>query len=206
MEQINLREIELRAFTAYHQDGLIDIAIGLGIAWFGAAMVYDLFYLAGMMPVAIMFLYLAVKRKITVPRIGAVEFSRQRRETTQLLIFLMVLGFAFSLLVGSIFFMTKSGTLPPFLEAALEVLGNYYRIVLGIIGAAFAAFFAYLTGLTRFYRYAGLILTVFLGAHFLDISLPAVLIFAGLVITASGAFLFARFMQENPVPVEGRPV
>lgn len=206
MEQINLREIEQRAFLTYHQDGLFDIAIGLGIAWFGAAMAYNLFYLAGMMPVAIMFLYLAVKRKITYPRIGAVEFSRQRRETTQLLIFLMVLGFAFSLLVGWIFLMIQSGSLPPFLEVALESLAIYYRIVLGVIGAAFAAFFAHLTGLTRFYRYASLILAVFLAAHFLDISLPFVLNFAGLVITASGAFLFARFLQENPVPVEGGPI
>ena len=76
-----LHDIERKAFTSYHGDGLLDICIGSVILflalitmWFPE---YWFFLIAGVM--IWVSLYAGAKKTITFPRLGYVEFSSIRR-------------------------------------------------------------------------------------------------------------------------------
>jgi hypothetical protein len=46
-DRINMKEIERKAYTAYHEDGLIDIVIGFFIMSFAMLIILDIPTLAG---------------------------------------------------------------------------------------------------------------------------------------------------------------
>ncbi len=79
MDRISLKELEKKAFTSYHQDGLLDIFLGIGIIVFGLGMATDQFYFGSIMPAILFPLWAAAKKAITIPRIGLVNFSPERK-------------------------------------------------------------------------------------------------------------------------------
>ena len=83
------KELSRKAYLSYHQDGLIDILIGLGILGFGLMMLTDsiVFNLLAWMPIIF---YVPLKNRITVPRFGYVQFSSERtKKLRSLLVFLV---------------------------------------------------------------------------------------------------------------------
>ena len=91
-EEIDLKEIESRAYLSYHQDGLLDIYIGLAAVFLGTFLwiAPDMFiYLAGTMFMW-MLLYIASKKALTVPRLGYVEFSKERNTKTMAILLYVV--------------------------------------------------------------------------------------------------------------------
>jgi hypothetical protein len=78
----NLKEIEKRAYMSYHQDGLLDIFAGLYILGFGLGIIMDVLWEFGfgvIMPAiliaTVLPIWIEAKRKITMPRIGFVNFG-----------------------------------------------------------------------------------------------------------------------------------
>ena len=83
MNDINLKEIEKRTYISYHQDGLIDIFIGIYILLFATAIlannVLDLstwFVIPAIFPALMVPIWIGLKKRITVPRIGFVKFKK----------------------------------------------------------------------------------------------------------------------------------
>ena len=75
--ELNMKEIERRAYMSYHEDGLIDIAIGFVILSWGILLVFEpkgLIALLG--PIAFTIWYFG-KRFITIPRIGVIDPSQK---------------------------------------------------------------------------------------------------------------------------------
>ena len=97
----NLREIEKKAYMAYHQDGLLDIVVGVYVLGFGLGIfmdvIWDFSFGMGIIPAiliaVILPIWIAAKRKITMPRIGFVKFGAGgTTKLTAILIGLMVAG------------------------------------------------------------------------------------------------------------------
>ena len=87
-ENVNIKEIEKKIYTLYHEDGIIDIFAGAWIVMFGIlAILTDRVWVAGMFPVYGLALFVAIKKKITVPRIGYMKFNRQQKSKIEKVFF-----------------------------------------------------------------------------------------------------------------------
>ena len=80
-----LKKLSRKAYLSYHQDGLIDILIGLGVLGFGLMMLTDsvVFNMMAWMPIIF---YVPLKNRITVPRFGYVQFTSERVKRQRLLL------------------------------------------------------------------------------------------------------------------------
>jgi hypothetical protein len=190
--------LERRAYLSYHQDGVIDIIVGLGMLGFGIYLAIDqLFFMLD----AWLFLmaYVPLKRWITVPRFGYIEFSlvrthSQKRRGLISMTFLVIL-LAFILLVGI------PGVLP---GGILTTLRIYKELLFGIIFAFLLFGAALMSELIRFSAYAGLAVLLTVMAYWLGLPAYAYTLALGGLILLSGLWMLTRFLRRYPlVPEEG---
>lgn len=200
-DKINLRNLERQAYLSYHQDGVLDIFIGLSILLFGAWILADMAYLAGAFAAVFTPIYAQVKKQVTVPRLGFVKFGPTRTAKTQKTVLVLVLVGVMAFLPGVLLFATtEMGILAP-----IRLLIDYGMIVIGIAGAAVLSVVAYLSELRRLYVYAALVLTLFVSGHFLTAPLPYYLMTLGTIILLSGLYLLIAFQRKYPLPT-GAPI
>ncbi|UCH61676.1 MAG: hypothetical protein JSU77_07610 [Fidelibacterota bacterium] len=101
MYNIDLKEIERRAFRSTFQDGIWDIYLGLLLLLFGIALSLLEFGIViewiGVIVITLCLLcmgfFIAGKKYITVPRIGRVTFSAARRSKTKNMTLLLTISF-----------------------------------------------------------------------------------------------------------------
>ena len=114
-EQINLKDLEKRAWRSAYQDGIWDIyfgllILGLGIAPFGdsfglPAEIGSMIIVICCNSIAVLFLILG-KKFITIPRIGFVKFGAKRKKLKKRLLAFLV----FNILLAFLFlFVNLSG-------------------------------------------------------------------------------------------------
>jgi hypothetical protein len=200
-KQATLREIEKKAYISYHQDGLIDIVIGLYALTFGLGIIIDIIWdlsFAAIMPAILIAIVLPIwiqaKRKITMPRIGYVRFgTRGTNKLFAVFVGLMVAGLG-------VFFLFTVATVQNGRPFWLDILFQYGMIVIGLGSAVIASLFAYSMGLKRLHGYGLLILALFTSGHFLSIPFQYLLLAIGSVIIASGAIMLVRFVRRYPLP------
>ena len=205
-KQNTLREIEKKAYMSYHQDGLLDIVIGLYALSFGLGIFADKileFSFAAIVPAIMISIVLPIwiqaKRKITMPRIGFVKFgARGSNKLFAIFLGLAVAGLGVLLAFG-VFVLGPNGT--PFW---IEILFQYGMIWIGLGAAVIGSLFAYTMGLKRLHGYGLLTLALLVSGHFLGIPFEYLLLTIGSVIIASGAALLAQFIRRYPLP-KGAP-
>ncbi|MDX1813627.1 MAG: hypothetical protein R3319_02450, partial [Candidatus Bathyarchaeia archaeon] len=162
----NLKEIERRAYMSYHQDGLLDIFAGLYILGFGLGIMMDILWEFGfgvIMPailiVTVLPIWIAAKRKITMPRIGFVNFgTRGANKLTAVFIGTMGAGlFAF---FAFTFATSQSG-----LRQWLDLIVQNGMLIVGFGTLVVCALFGYTMGLRRLYAYGLLAVIVLAIGH-----------------------------------------
>ena len=207
--QLNLKEIERKAFRSTYQDGLWDIYLGLVVV----CMSLFLYRPAnGYSPVNLVLLGLAFilaygifwagKRFITLPRMGQVRFgpARKRKKTT-LAITLGLLVLIQVIVLG----LTTQAWLDPEVSAKVNTFLKT-RDLMDLAVAALGSFFvgtgmilpAYFSDFPRGY-YIALMMSL---AVFLMIFLnqPVYPIIIGGLIVLPGLALFVRFLKTYPLP------
>jgi hypothetical protein len=210
VQNLDLKELERKAFRSTFQDGLWDIYLGVLLLLMGGApLVASLGLESGgwLLAVDVVLVIVAVvafwaaKRYITVPRIGHVKFGaggKSRQKKTSLVLF-------FSVVVGVALLLVQLATRGGRADWALSDLlipGVWVVNVLVVFGLA-----AYLMGFERFYLY-GILYAVpvplWLTAHRwtdIDLGVAAFAVPASIMILV-GAVLFARFLRDYPIPEE----
>ncbi|MBN1245803.1 hypothetical protein JXA31_09450 [Candidatus Bathyarchaeota archaeon] len=199
-KQNTLREIERKTYMSYHQDGLIDIVIGLYALAFGLGIVIDRLFdlsFASIMPAILIAIVLPIwiqaKRKITMPRIGYVNIgTKGSSKLFALLLGLMVAGF------GVLFLFTMA-TAQNGRPVWIDTIFEYGMIVVGLGSAVIGSLFAYTMGLKRLHGYGLLTLALFVSGHFLSVPFEYLLLVIGSVIIASGAALLVQFTRRYPL-------
>jgi len=207
-QDVDLKQIERKAYVSYFQDGLWDIVIGvLTAAWAVGPLLGDLglsdLWAGGMLlPFAAVAyaVFWAGKRFATRPRMGLVRFGAKRKArltkigvvTSALLTVALVVG-----IVASMSSITSGWVYPAALSAVLLVgfsLGAYFLDFprLYLYGALLALC---LPAGEALFRYAGV-------AHH---GWPVTFGFSAAVMLLIGVTLFARFVRKCPRPVEGAP-
>jgi hypothetical protein len=212
--QLNLKEVERKAFRATYQDGLWDVYFGLivicmSIFVYRPASGYsplNILLALGAMAVSYAFFW-AGKKFITLPRMGQVEFGG-RRKRRKLLMVCVLSGVVF---IQVIFFLyTLQVWMHPELGAAINHIFPQREImdlVVASIGALFIGpsmiLVAYFKDFPRGYYIAILIaLAAFLMIY---LNQPVYPIIIGILIAVPGLVLFLRFLQKYPLRREETP-
>ena len=164
-QKINLKEIERKAYTSYHQDGIIDVTFAITILMFAAVVISDMVWMGGIVGVLVTSIYAGMKKVITIPRIGYVKFPQQR--TQRLMILTVTLGLV-AMIAGVFAFMqTISSGVPDWM---IFLIDNY-MITIGVAVSALLILGEYSLKTKRIYTYYMLKLVMFLDGHLLSLPL-----------------------------------
>ena len=207
---INLKEIERKAFSSAHQDGLWDIYIG-GVVLSMSVLAYSdsdeafplprfVLYLLGM---GIFYLiFWGGKKYLTAPRLGQVKFGpqRQRRKLTLAIVLGGIVALQVILFFGTVLLWRN----PTWAESLgfSSLAPDVERLLVAVIGALFVGpsmvLIAYFNNFLRGYYIAFLVsLAVFALIWF---GQPVYLTAAALIIILPGIVLLVRFLRNHPLP------
>jgi hypothetical protein len=207
--QLNLKEIERKAFLSTYQDGLLDITISSVVGSMALLMfnvVQDDFpwlylVLAFVGVCAGQLVFWAGKKFVTLPRMGQVKFGEIRRKRSKLLA--LILAVFVLIQVGIVLLTAGVWAIPALGEQFQELFPgrNASDLLVATVGALFVGpsmmAIAYFTDFSRGY-YIALVMTlgVFLMIWFWQ---PLIQVGAGILILIPGLVLFVRFLHQYPL-------
>jgi len=200
-KKMSLKDVEKRTYMSYHQDGLLDIFVGVYVLLFASGIllmtVTDFstwFVIPAIFPAIMIPIWASAKKRITMPRIGYVKFGgRGANKLMAIFTGLMVAGLGAFMVVASASSQGWALTLR-------NLIISNGMIIIGIGAASISSLFAYTMGLKRLYAYGLLTLALFFTGHFITIPFGYFLLTIGLVIIINGFVLLMRFIRKYPLP------
>ena len=196
-QSIDFEALKRKLFLSYHQDGILDLVIGLCILGFGFSMnmessAYIILSWLGLI------LYAPLKSAITIPRIGFVQFDNASKRRNRLLVMLGVALATFVLFLG-LFVFLRSDNFSAGIDAWFR---QYYLLVLSFFPAIIFAGAALWTGVYRLLVHALLIVGIIFAGIQLNIHEPYFVMFLGGIIFLIGLWLLIRFVRRYAVQKE----
>jgi hypothetical protein len=208
-EENQFKKLESKTYLSHHQDGLLDLLIGQIMLGFGLGMASGWFgglAILGFLPIA---LYVPLKNRITIPRLGYVEFiPKPSREVllkivyplffcTCMVVFLLIAGVPEGVTpVAEVW--TPSEAWPAvrmWLQGKESLLfGLAMFIVFAVVGIA--------TEIRRMFAYALLSLIIMVGGQLLNLRtfIPS-FVLAGIAY-AVGIIMLIQFIRRFPIVLE----
>jgi hypothetical protein len=185
-----LKLIERRAYLSYHQDGLIDICLGMVFLAFGLVTLsgQSLFRSLCWMPGL---LIAPLKKWITVPRMGMVKFGasgKMKRVKIALLL---------SCAAVLLFILAAVRLRSPVMD---DWTHRYFLIFIGLLLVVFPFFGAVGLGIRRFYGYAFLFAAGFTLVCLDREMLAWVFTGFGSVLLIAGVIVLIRFLRKYRLP------
>ncbi len=197
-QKVNLKEMERKAFMSYHEDGVLDLCLGIYILVIGISLAFDdliLFILAYFIAFSV---WTGVKKKITAPRIGYVKFGPGQTSKVKMVTALAVVVTVLCLLTSvALWYSTATRSSPSWVKT---LFSEYIMLLIGGTGASLIALGAYVLGITRLYSYAVVAGAVFAAGHFLAVSASHAAVVVGGVITLGGLIKLIQFVRTYPRP------
>jgi len=201
MNESSLREVEKRTYMSYHQDGLIDIFVGVYVLLFGLGILFSTvtsfstwFVIPAIFPAVMVPIWMSVKKRITMPRIGYVKIgSRGVNKLMAIFIGLMVAG------LGAFMVLTFASRSQAWALTLRNLIIPNGMIIMGIGAVIISALFAYTMGLKRLYAYGLLTLVLFFTGHYIIIPFAYLLVIIAFVIIINGSVLLMRFIRKYPL-------
>jgi hypothetical protein len=198
-----LREIEKKTYMSYHQDGLLDIFVGIyallfaiGISLMTMSNFSTWFIIPAIFPAIMIPIWISAKKRITMPRIGYVNFGvRGVNKMMAIFIGLMVAGLGAFMVFGLGASMGEGWAL-----TLRDFFISNSMLIIGVGAVVVSSLFAYTMGLKRLYGYGLLIFVLFFTGYFVAIPFEYFLVAIGLVIIISGFALLIRFIRKYPLP------
>lgn len=201
---INLKDVERKAWMSFFEDGLLDVFMGLNLLAVGIPALLPHFfvselrqnaaYVALMVPA--LFVYWLGKRFITMPRMGRARFGPTRKSKQRKTAVLYSISVLAGLIVFLVFLMPTTGKSQgtPWSAPAVFALGigAWMLLILGL-GSYFMDF-------TRGYVIAALYALAFSGTILLHN--PIMSITAGAVAMLMGLIVFVRFLRRYRMPAQ----
>jgi hypothetical protein len=188
----DLKQLERKAWTSYHQDGLVDLFLGLLLiaGFFGD--VGSLGRVAGpVLQLSCAFFLIAAKKWITVPRMGIVKFGPERRKKRKKTAF-----------VASVAVLITMGLLGLTMAGRVGWIRDNQTAFSFLLGAGVWLVFivmAYMQDFNRLYAIGALFAGAIAARELLDNRI--FLLIAGLVASAFGIVLLVHFLRKYPLPI-----
>ena len=201
-DEIDLKEIERRALTAYHEDGLLDIFWGGYLLFLGLVVFTPMEYrLIVVMPTALgILLYDRAKKRVTYPRLGYVKFTKEM-EARVLRDTLIVIFVAWFVTLAGLF--TNMGV-PERASWLVLFLNRYNLLFQGGVLALIFLMLGRIMSISRLYHYSVISLLVFSAGYFYldspyivslqNLGVPCAII--GLIMVGIGASRLQRFIGK----------
>jgi hypothetical protein len=191
---IDLKELQRKAMSSFHEDGIIDIMIGLlGLIWGFLAFTDDSSF-SILWVVVVIPSYWWMKREYTLPRIGMVRFSGRGGG-----------GLPKALLTGMVGAAVAAGFALWWAAAQASksfyyyLFTNYWGLVMGVCVAVAGAVYARVAYLPSFYVYSAVALVLLGSAQYSGLPFGLHLIVLGAVVLGYGGYLLHRFILKYPV-------
>jgi hypothetical protein len=200
MKEPNIKDVEKRTYISYHQDGLIDIFIGTYVLLFATGIlinnILDLstwFIIPAIFPALMVPVWISLKKRITVPRIGYVKFKATGvNKLSVLFIGTLVAG------IFTFFLFAFASTQTWALELRNIVIENG-MLFIGLGTFIISSLFGYTIGLKRLYGYGALTLALFGILQFITFPFEYIIFAIGFIIIICGIALLTRFVQKYPI-------
>lgn len=186
------QELSRQSYREFHQDGILDILVGISLVGFGLWLELDIVLFAFTCWLSVGF-YKEWKNRLTIPRFGFVRFEKDRVQ----IILGILAAFVITLLLLGARFLILERSDPN--QALAAFLRKNHPYIMSSIGAILMIAFGIWRGLNRFLAY-GLIFLCILGTFFLA-EFPgqlALLVMGGSMLVV-GLFLMARFIRNQPL-------
>ena len=195
MENLDLKEIERRAYLAYHKDGILDVYLGIGIMTIASIFFYEVFVgITGTIAI-LPIMYAASKKQYTIPRLGFVKFSSSTKGRARNSFTLAILLGTISALAGLFAFYSAISSGYNWIE---PLIVNWKITIASILLVVFSLF-GYVSDLRRMYYYGLLSSIVFVSGMFLPIPGYILILAVGGIISVNGIVYLYRFTQEYPL-------
>lgn len=191
---LDLEALEQRAFRSRFDDGLLDLIVGLFLLAMGATMGTEWGGMAGIWAAVLLPQWYVLRKTITEPRVGYVQFGPTRQSLMRRKMLIMTLALGGSVLAGLVMWFLQARKDP----ALIEMLRPWGPTPFGLMLALMIGIGAALLGIGRGYVYAALIVVCVTGGHSLGFDLGPTLVVPGVVVTLWGAVLLRRFIVANP--------
>lgn len=193
IDNINLKEIERRAWRSVFEDGLWDIYLGLLllVLWVaGSGEEYSLYIHIPLLIAAMLVLFLG-KKLITAPRIGYVKFGPQRKRRINTIRVIL----AVSVLISLLALMATLGMLT---EMGTWFVRNWIVVVVGLKCVLIGSIAAFVLQFHRLHYIGAAYAAAFVMS--MSWSTPLPFLVFGIVVLIPGVVLFALFMRKYPLP------
>jgi hypothetical protein len=186
-----LKELEQRAYSATHSDGVLDIFIGLSLAWIGAAWIAFPDYLSGAVALVAVSISPVMKRRraFVEARTGYVKFVEARRLRERRTYLAAAFLFAGFMLMARPLGSLQSGDInwPVGPDSLVTWLLALIAVVLGVI-----------VGGNRLFAYAATLTATGVIAVMVDTRFGWPLLVSGVVILVVGWVLRRQFANRHP--------
>ena len=200
-QNLNLKEIEKKAYRDSQQDGLMEVMMGLILMTFGGFFNSPVFAFYILLIVFAGRIVESIRRRYTYPRIGFVKFHEENPKDALTGVFL----FEFAVIVIIFTLISIFGDVKDYSQWV-----KWSPLFFGMILVGPFAHAASRSGSIRYTRYA--IVSVILGIFFSLIEfgsgyagLILYLVLIGAFLFISGLVIFTLFLRKYPLPAEGAP-
>lgn len=190
-EKASLGRLKRKAYLAYHQDGIIDLLIGIAILGFGLWLFLDQPIFAYLCLLSFGS-YIHIKNLITVPRFGYVRFEESKRETG--LAAGVGIGLGLLTLVVVMLYLLGPDRVG---FGPITFLRKFHIYVMSGIGAVVMAIFGLWSGIRRLIVYALLLITTLVVTYLLALHGSVALLFTGSTLASVGLVLLIRFVWSS---------
>lgn len=190
-----LRDLEHRAYQRAYSDGIIDLFVGISLAWIGSAWMWlpDIAGLAGIFPAVFAPMVIATRKSFVENRAGYVRWSEPRRNREhRTLALVVVFGVLLFLAALVVYFVVDH----PLSDG--EVAGFIAPALLAWILALLSLLIAYLLDAWRFLAYGSVLAVGGLVTALESANPGAPLVAVGGVMTIAGTIMFVQFVRTNP--------
>lgn len=185
------QSLEHNLYRHYWDDGLLDLFSGIGVLGIGLFWIFDVVVGAAILPAMLVPLWAPFREKITVPRMGLVEFSGQRERRTQnFLVKVFLAGSGSFLLALLLYFYVRANGLP----ANVSLIAGLPAFLLGVLGI----FSAVLTGAQRFFIYGAWLIIAGVICALAGAGPGVPMVVGGAAITFCAMVLLAHFIRKYP--------
>jgi len=188
--EIDLKLVQRKVYLSFFQDGLWDVLLGSFVLAWGLGILTDTAALTGVWFITAYFSIVAVKKRVTYPRIGHMKIPLERRTNIRLLIAGIVAALAG---VGA-FLVVRSEIARP--------LWDYFPLMLGAIIGTVVFLIAYWWQINRWYAYGATIIVGVSLHQWQNVAFSWSFIIPGIVILSAGIAMFIRFLHQYPKPIE----
>ena len=185
-------KLRQKLLMIYHEDGILDLIVGVSVLMLAGVMGFDLPSLIGLIGIPLA-LYIPFKDSLTIPRIGFIQFEA-KKNTRRRLISLLLIGLAAFVVLAFL------GSINNWVSSSFtEIVRNNDVLIFAVILAGILFAGGEILNNSRFRIYSILSLALALAAYFIGFRVWIAVLVAGLTMEALGLSKLINFLKKYPV-------